>query len=88
MDQARQGGDQVTRLSCRSFAANFVRLQLYVLTHNLGNFMRTLAMQGDGVLPDRMPTRSICPSTSTLRISIPTLDTVMGSSAVLLQDRC
>ena len=33
-----------TRLSCRTFAANAVRLQLHVLACNLGNFMRTLAM--------------------------------------------
>jgi hypothetical protein len=33
-----------TRLSCRMFAANAVRLQLHVLAYNLGNFMRTLAM--------------------------------------------
>ena len=33
-----------TRLSCRSFAANALRLQLHVPTYNLGNFMRTLAM--------------------------------------------
>jgi len=33
-----------TRLSCRSFAANAVRLQLHALAYNLGNFMRTLAM--------------------------------------------
>jgi hypothetical protein len=33
-----------TRLSCRSFAANAVRLQLHTLAYNLGNFMRTLAM--------------------------------------------
>ena len=33
-----------TRLSCRSFAANAVRLQLHMLAYNLGNFMRTLAM--------------------------------------------
>src|SRR5271168_4001935 len=31
-----------TRLSCRSFAANTVRLQLHALAYNLGNFMRTL----------------------------------------------
>ena len=36
-----QGCDQVDRLSCRTFAANAVRLQLYALAHNLGNFMRT-----------------------------------------------
>ena len=33
-----------TRLSCRSFAGNAVRLQLHALAYNLGNFMRTLAM--------------------------------------------
>ena len=39
-----KGAIKWTRLSCRSFAANTVRLQLYALAHNLGNFMRTLAM--------------------------------------------
>ena len=33
-----------TRLSCRSFVANAVRLQLHALAYNLGNFMRTLAL--------------------------------------------
>jgi Transposase DDE domain group 1 len=33
-----------TRLSCHSFAANAVRLQLHALAYNLGNFMRTLAL--------------------------------------------
>jgi hypothetical protein len=33
-----------TRLSCRTIAANAVRLQLHVLAYNLGNFMRTLPM--------------------------------------------
>jgi hypothetical protein len=33
-----------TRLSCRTFAANAVRLQLHALAYNLGNFMRTLAI--------------------------------------------
>jgi len=32
-----------TRLSCRSFEANAVRLQLHALAYNLGNFLRTLA---------------------------------------------
>jgi hypothetical protein len=35
-----------TRLSCRTFAANAVRLQLHALAYNLGNFMRTVAMPG------------------------------------------
>src|ERR1700726_3844847 len=39
-----KGAVKWTRLSCRSFAANAVRLQLHVLAYNLGNFMRTLAM--------------------------------------------
>jgi hypothetical protein len=33
-----------TRLSCRSFKANAVRLQLHALAYNLANFMRTLAL--------------------------------------------
>jgi len=33
-----------TRLSCRTFAANAVRLQLHALAYNLGNFMRSLAI--------------------------------------------
>ena len=33
-----------TRLSCRRFAANAVRLQLHALAYNLANFLRTLAL--------------------------------------------
>ena len=39
-----KGAIKRTRLSCRFFAANAVRLQLHVLAYNLGNFMRTLAL--------------------------------------------
>src|SRR5919198_4388518 len=39
-----KGAIKWTRLSCRIFAANAVRLQLHALAYNLGNFMRTLAM--------------------------------------------
>jgi hypothetical protein len=39
-----KGAIKWTRLSCRSFAANAVRLQLHALAYNLGNCMRTLAM--------------------------------------------
>jgi len=39
-----KGAIKWTRLSCRTFAANAVRLQLHVLAYNLGNFMRSLAM--------------------------------------------
>jgi hypothetical protein len=38
-----KGSIEWTRLSCRSFAANAVRLQLHALAYNLGNFLRTLA---------------------------------------------
>ena len=39
-----KGAIKWTQLSCRTFAANAVRLQLHALAYNLGNFMRTLAM--------------------------------------------
>ena len=32
-----------TQLSCRTFTANAVRLQLHALAYNLGNFLHTLA---------------------------------------------
>ncbi len=38
-----KGAINWTRLSCHSFAANAVRLQLHALAYNLGNFLRTLA---------------------------------------------
>src|SRR5712672_2352367 len=38
-----KGAINWTRLSCRSFAANSVRLQLHALAYNLGNFLSTLA---------------------------------------------
>ena len=37
------GAIKWTRLSCHSFSANAVRLQLHALAYNLGNFLRTLA---------------------------------------------
>ena len=37
-----------TRLSCRKFRNNAVRLQLHALAYNLGNFMRTLALPKEG----------------------------------------
>ena len=39
-----KGAIKWTRLSCRSFAANAVRLRLHALAYNLGNFLRPLAM--------------------------------------------
>ena len=46
--QIKEGKNAIkwTRLSCRKFRHNAVRLQLHALAYNLGNFMRTL------VLPD------------------------------------
>src|SRR5215813_8202893 len=38
-----KGAIKWARLSCRTFAANAVRLQLHALAYNLGNFLRTLA---------------------------------------------
>ncbi len=38
-----KGAIKWTRLPCRTFAANAVRLQLHALAYNLGNFLRTLA---------------------------------------------
>ena len=38
-----KGAVKWTRLSCRLFSANSVRLQLHALAYNLGNFLRTLA---------------------------------------------
>jgi hypothetical protein len=38
-----KGAIKWTRLSCRSFAANAVRLQLHALAYDPGNFLRTLA---------------------------------------------
>jgi len=38
-----KGAIKWTRLSCRTFAANAVRLQLRTLGYNLGNFLRALA---------------------------------------------
>src|SRR5262249_27111949 len=45
-EQWSKGGKSAikwARLSCRTFAANAVRLQLHALAYNLGNFLRTLA---------------------------------------------
>jgi hypothetical protein len=38
-----KGAIKWTRLSCRTFAANAVGLQLHALACNLGNFLRMLA---------------------------------------------
>ena len=38
-----------TRLSCRTMAANAVRLQLHALAYNLSNFLRTLALPPEAI---------------------------------------
>ena len=46
-EQHIEGGKNAikwTRLSCRKFRDNAVRLQLHALAYNLANFMRTLAL--------------------------------------------
>ena len=45
----KQGKNAITwtRLSCRRFAANAVRLQLHALAYNLANFLRTLALPAE-----------------------------------------
>jgi hypothetical protein len=65
----KEGKDAIkwTRLSCRSFAANAVRLQLHALAYNLGNFLRTLACRSadepEGeVDQDRPATGAMSPS--------------------------
>lgn len=35
-----------TRLSCTRFSSNQVRLALFILTYNLGNFLRRFALPG------------------------------------------
>jgi hypothetical protein len=40
-----------TRLSCRAFRDNAVRLQLFALAYNLANFLRTLALPDEVAQP-------------------------------------
>ena len=47
-----KGAIKWTRLSCRTFAANAVRLQLHALAYNLGNLLRTLATPEPGRFVD------------------------------------
>ena len=44
MDQGVKQALKWTRLSCHRFIANQVRLQLFALAYNLGNFLRRLAL--------------------------------------------
>ena len=44
MDQRGRYALKWTRLSCCRFVANQVRLQLFALAYNLGNFLRRLAL--------------------------------------------
>ncbi len=47
MDQTGEARLSWTRLSCHKFVANQVRLGLFLLAYNLGNFMRRLALPED-----------------------------------------
>ncbi len=47
MDQGSKYALNWTRLSCHKFVANQVRLWLFVLTYNLGNFMKRLVLPED-----------------------------------------
>jgi hypothetical protein len=47
IDRVRQEGKNAvkwTKLSCHDFVDNQVRLQLFALAYNLGNFLRQLAL--------------------------------------------
>jgi Transposase DDE domain group 1 len=44
MDPGGKAAVRWTRLSCRAFRANAVRVQLFALAYNLANFLRTLAL--------------------------------------------
>jgi hypothetical protein len=43
-DGIKEGKVAPTRLSCHDFRDNEVRLQLFALAYDLGNFLRTLAL--------------------------------------------
>ncbi len=43
----RKNAVKWTRLSCTTFRANAVRVQLHALAYNLANFLRTLALPGE-----------------------------------------
>src|SRR5215212_11548152 len=47
VDQGGKSAVTWTRLPCRRFAADVVRLQLHALAYNLGNFLRTLALPAE-----------------------------------------
>src|SRR5262249_33047903 len=50
-----KGAIKWTRLSCRTFAANAVRLQLHSLSYNLGNFLRAGDARDDqGLVTDEL----------------------------------
>ena len=47
MDKEGKYAVKWTRLSCHDFIDNEVRLQLFALAYNLGNFLRRLALPDD-----------------------------------------
>lgn len=42
--QKRKNAVKWTKLSCEKFVANEIRLQLFGLAYNLGNFLKTLVL--------------------------------------------
>ena len=59
-----KGAIKWTRLSCRTFAANAVRLQLHALAYNLGNFLRP-----DQTLDQALGLPEVLVAVSSLRLS-------------------
>src|SRR5438874_8203864 len=47
LDEEGKNAIKWTRLSCTTFRANAVRLQLHALAYNLANFLRTLALPSE-----------------------------------------
>ena len=47
LDEEGKHAVKWTRLSCTTFRANAVRLQLHALAYNLANFLRSLALPGE-----------------------------------------
>jgi hypothetical protein len=75
-----KGAIRWTRHSCRSFAANAVRLQLHALAYNLGNFLRTLAT------PEPIKDWSLARAGKSLWIVRDLTDAALGRSTTGLTD--
>ncbi len=67
-----------TRLSCRKFRNNDVRLQLHALAYNLGNFMRKLALPKE---VEHWSLKRVCPYLWLVKISYTAETLANGPSA-------